>query len=676
MTKDVLLQMQPVAVTFDVFDTAITRCWARPEHLFLACGERLRSAGLIQMGAEAWMRLRIQSEHRAAVKRGSDLAGFDDIYSEARSATGWTLEETAIALDIEERTEIQSVRAVPETLRLWKALERPDCQRRFLSDMYLPERVVHALLQRAGYSADVSEVWVSSQRRASKRSGELFAAARDALQSPANQPVVHIGDNPDSDVKQARRAGFIPYPFLGAQLPKVALDLLACTGARLLLRSLVAGGIRLATLETTTEPSDPLASGRFRLGCVYGGPILTLYVWWLMLDAEQRGIERLYFLARDGQVLMEIAKVLKAGGVGAGIELKYLYASRQAWFAPSITHWDTQTLARILDEPDRLGDPAKLSRRLGFAGASAMLATWPQLDGVVSADLTNLEVAKRLARVVAADAGLVHTASLRRLTIDYLQQMGLFDGTPWAIVDLGWRGRMQEALARIVQSHHDSARVTTVGYYLGLLEQPTVRPPNSLTLTFHAGDRTDEQYRLLAPAHLLELLCEADHGSTNGYRRADANTIEPLVDLSGNAHVVEWGLADYRSGVLSFAFQLAQSLPMLGDSVPTRIELLRMSEFISRELTTSPEIGVADALARIPSSYSSNHEDAKEMACQLESLDAWVRALTLGRAKLSTTRSNWLPGSLARCSGPAQYSTYVALQRVARRARERFSQPT
>jgi len=39
-------------------------------------------------------------------------------------------------------------------------------------------------------------------------------------------------------------------------------------------------------------------------------PLLAGYVAWLLLDAERRGIRRVYFLARDGQVLLDLARRL------------------------------------------------------------------------------------------------------------------------------------------------------------------------------------------------------------------------------------------------------------------------------------------------------------------------------------------------------------------------------
>src|SRR5699024_7318970 len=56
-------------------------------------------------------------------------------------------------------------------------------------------------------------------------------------------------------------------------------------------------------------------------------PFLVCYVRWVLDQALQRGIKRLYFVARDGEVMYKIARQLKRPG--DDIEMRYLYGSRR-----------------------------------------------------------------------------------------------------------------------------------------------------------------------------------------------------------------------------------------------------------------------------------------------------------------------------------------------------------
>lgn len=651
---------ETAAVTMDVFDTALTRCWAKPEHAFLACAERLRALGLTEMSDESWMHARQLAEVSAVARFGPDMAQLADIYDELSVSLRWTEADTIAAITIETDVEGDSVRQVPRTLDFCRRIGREGLPLRFLSDMYLPEHVVARLLEHAGHRVKPEQVWVSASRRASKRQGRLFELALDAWKDLPAKQVLHVGDNAHSDVHQARRAGMRALRIDDARLPPSARTLLAATGAPLKLRSLVAGAMRNALLHAPAA-TDAHQAGLWRMGSCHGGPLLTKYVWWLLLQAQRDKLKRLYFLARDGQVLLDIAQILQSAGVGVDIELRYLHASRQAWFAPSLTQWSAPLLFRVLDEPDRLSDPAKLARRLGFKGTDEMLQCWPQLSQGLAPEMSNGEVAELLVRVVPADSALAHTASLRRCTLEYLQTNGLFDGASWGIVDLGWRGRLQECLARIVRCHPAAAGLRAHGYYLGLLEPPRDMPPGWQALGFASPGQPDS--RLPGPAHLLELLCEADHGSTRGYARDATGQVRAVFNAKPDAAMMEWGLATYRAAVRSYAHQLADSLPMLCQTNITEEALLVLAQTIGREFFGRAEPLAAAAFARMPCSHSITHDDAEELAAPLGLLDAWCRALTLGRLRLGQRSSHWLPGSLAR-SDPRAYSTHVFIHRL------------
>jgi FMN phosphatase YigB (HAD superfamily) len=658
---------EPAAVTMDVFDTALTRCWARPAHAFLACAQRMQAVGLIDLDDESWMRARQSAETRASTRQGANLATLADIYDDLAQKFGWTPAEVAAATAIELDTEIDSVRPVPGAQEFCQRLARAGRPLRFLSDMYLTEQNVTRLLEHVGYAIESDQVWVSSQRRASKHQGRLYALALAAWRPLRAKQVLHIGDNGVSDVQRARRMGLQAVHVADTRLPRGAQRLLEVPAAPLALRSLLAGAMRLALLQEPTTAARH--DGLWQLGSCHAGPMLTLYVWWLLAHAESHQVRRLYFLARDGQVLLDIAQALQAAGIGANLELRYLHASRQAWFAPSLTEWNEATLFRLLDEPDRLSDPAKLARRLGLADAAALNARWPDLAHALRTDLSNREVAQLLVQWVPPDEALAHTSLLRQDTLNYLQSHGLFDGEPWAIVDLGWRGRMQECLARIVQGHAPAAGMSATGYYLALSESPRNMP---LSWQAHAFCPDRNAAHWPGPAHLFELLCEATHGSTRGYAEDAQGHMCASFGTEPASGMNEWGLATYRQAVRCYAEQLAGALPLLGPRAITHDALLALNQALGREFFNRPEPAVANGFGRMPCSHSINHDAVADLAPPLGRMDAWVRALSLGRWRLSRRKTDWLPGSLAR-SDALCYRVYVHLHRTADRLRMRLA---
>jgi predicted HAD superfamily hydrolase len=59
-------------------------------------------------------------------------------------------------------------------------------------------------------------------------------------------------------------------------------------------------------------------------------PALVAFVIWIQEQSRQRGLRRLRFLSRDGQVSYELTRRL-APVLGTGLDLEYVYNSRLTW---------------------------------------------------------------------------------------------------------------------------------------------------------------------------------------------------------------------------------------------------------------------------------------------------------------------------------------------------------
>lgn len=66
----------------------------------------------------------------------------------------------------------------------------------------------------------------------------------------------------------------------------------------------------------------------------FAGPILFHYVWWILYQAEKLNIRTLYFLARDGYLLREIALQF-CEKFQLPIDCRYLYVSRASLRMPA-----------------------------------------------------------------------------------------------------------------------------------------------------------------------------------------------------------------------------------------------------------------------------------------------------------------------------------------------------
>ena len=275
-------------VTFDVFDTLLLRPLARPEDAFYLLGARL--------GYPDLRRLRIQAEEEARRRKelaaGSREVTLEEIWAVLAPETGLSPEEGMAA---ERRLEFDLCRANPYFLPVVAALRRQGKTLAVLSDMYLEEGTVTALLDRCGFGT-FDACLVSGERGSSKSGGGLYRLAQKLL-GPGH-PCAHVGDDPWADQRQAEAAGWAAFPYRNvhrAGTPYRAEDMSPIVGS--LYRGLVN-----ARLHNGAE----LHSRAWEYGYVYGGLFAVGYCRFVEQLRRELGADRLLFLSRDGAVLLRV----------------------------------------------------------------------------------------------------------------------------------------------------------------------------------------------------------------------------------------------------------------------------------------------------------------------------------------------------------------------------------
>ena len=192
-------------VSCNVFDTTLTRILARPEDVLLAVGARALARGLVTCAPEAFREYRIEAER--AARQQAEAVGFDEV----RIAKIYThLEACGVITEVAALAELEiavehAVCRPNEVVRAAIASRDPTQRLIFVSDSPLPGAWIAGLLRDAGYG-DECRVFSSADIRLSKHTGRLFRHVIQTLGCSARD-IIHIGDNPVSDVARADEAG-------------------------------------------------------------------------------------------------------------------------------------------------------------------------------------------------------------------------------------------------------------------------------------------------------------------------------------------------------------------------------------------------------------------------------------------------------------------------------------
>jgi FMN phosphatase YigB (HAD superfamily) len=623
--------------TFDVFDTLLTRIWLRPADVFLHAEVLISRTGW-GAGASGWSARRRAAEARVRRTTQDHEVTLEQIYAQLAADLGWSPELASCARKVEIECEMQAMRPISPMVRRLDCLVKNHLRVACISDFYMSRPLVCQLLGRAGIAVEAGNVFVSCDEQVTKRTGALFHRVGRHFQLECGK-ICHTGDHPVSDVQQAKRAGVAVTPYLRSG-PSVAELTLASWGDGAqdrLLASAIGGAARRARINRELHGRNEVL---WSIATGIAGPLLFGYVYWILFTAREMGIRRLYFLARDGQILLQIARRICAH-YALGLDLKYLYASRRAWFLPSMALGSSRDRAHAILSDDT-ATIAGLLQSLQISPAEVrptlLQAGFPEEMWTRSVDAT------RLRQVLSAPpfAPIILERSRQGLEscMEYFRSQGVLDDTPHAIVDIGWKGRLQAALARI-------QRVANVpnptGFYLGLRERPDVSAAGPAHVYFDGPAAG-----MLNPS-LVELFSAADHGSTLGYERQPDGKPGPVLGQA-DAAALDWGIPLLQDGINAFAAEMLDALQVL-DEMPARVVagLRRGALPAVQRLVCRPSLEEAAVLGTFPHAAGQFHQDLTELAPHI-SIATVLQALWSPAALRG--RTHWPQASISR-STPA-----------------------
>jgi HAD superfamily hydrolase (TIGR01549 family) len=554
----------PTVHSFDVFDTVLTRRVGAPTAVIDVLSRRLETEGAIPVRAEAFaaVRNRFETQLTGTLGRHASLreiyaAVADALSADVISAEAWASAEEDLERDL--------------TVPLPGAVERIEKARAegpvvFVSDTPHSEQLVKELLVQHGLARDEDSVYTSSQRKVSKSHGGLFHAVTASLGH--QHEVRHVGDNPRSDVAAARVEGWAGTLVPDGRLSRYEQLLEESSNATDGVTSWLAGASRLARLEAAQRGVPaPLAE----VGSGVLGPLLVGFALWVAAQARQRGVRRLYYVARDGEAMLAAARHV-LGQVAPDLELRYLYGSRKPWiFGATATSPEFLT-DWVMARPDYTA--RTLLARVDLTPETVHgLVQLPCCD-VDRADQAlsptdRVELAEALQRepllaLVREQAALVAEQTLR-----YFAQEGLMDGTPSALVDAGWGGRTAPAFDHLLRQVDAPPVEHLLMGIRGSSDDLARRGSSRLRPWLFDEQVHPASVNRLPSSHtLIEVLCAGTVGRTLGYDVV-AGRSEPVLASPSNEPVVAWGLPSVHEAAVRVAELVAPDLTEQSTRVDT-----------------------------------------------------------------------------------------------------------
>ena len=365
-----------------------------------------------------------------------------------------------------------------------------------ISDFYMSGEWIQKLLQLRNLGHLFDRVIVSSDIGLRKSTGHLYQFALEELNCRFYNEMFMIGDNRLSDYQIPKNLG------IHSQLLKSRV---ACKKVNIIKEQLQ------KIYNQNKKNKMPF--------CNY---IFSIYLFCerLLENLEKEAISDVWFFSREGKILKHIFEEFLCLCQKDNIQCHYLYISRQAAFLPSLSDIETEDFYYLRSKAQNLcinnfceslgiqpSQFSTLKKRYDFDKTEE--------DFFLSSMFQSFKNESDFIEVYDQER-----KNANENAVNYFRKQGLCTdlNKTYAIVDIGWKGSIQDCLSRIFNDKYEIH-----GFYYGLIGDVGVQGNNKKTglvfADFPVKTRDFEIYSI--NYRMLERLLCADHGGCLKYESAE-----------------------------------------------------------------------------------------------------------------------------------------------------------
>lgn len=472
-----------------------------------------------------------------------------------------------------------------------------------VSDFYLPGKDLENLLVDNGIRLN-GPIYASCDYMATKRVGDLFDLVL-AKEGKNAQELVHIGDRRDSDVLVPREKGLTSILY---EVPEELERTERMWGA---FQKYLSGDLSehlKNILGLATSGADDAVEGP--------NPVEALsipavgFVLQILQEALQKNVDTVYFFTREGVFLkalyddMVSADVLDRGSSGYP-KAKLLEVSRRATFAASLEAFTIPEMMRLWSQYSKqslsalavtLNIPTEEWRSLAHTHGIDVdeEIQYPWKDRRVKRFFADRSV-RRISRNFIK--------SQRSALIEYLDTVGFHPRKPHSrmIVDIGWRGTIQDNIARVCAG-------TVHGCYLGLDRYLNPQQPSVTKSAFLFDNNTDTERYSISEYAALEYVFNSLGGSVTGY----SNGLASREVIEEEEAVISKYVTAFQERIRASAKEVAA---YVRDHGLIASDLRQLSRQVVSGHVSNPAQDVAEAFVTLVHNETFGTGTSDEMSC-------------------------------------------------------------
>lgn len=431
-TREALLQQidDHDCISFDIFDTLLTRRVLSPEDVFDLVDRKLCDEGI---------KIRNFKEKRMEAQEGVGFTNpsIEDIY--AKLCRRHKLPEEFVERCVNAELAVENSVLIPrqEMVEIYRNCIQSGKKVSLVTDMYIPGKQMESILKRNGIEG-YSAIYVSCERKQLKLQGLLRLYREEA----EGVRYLHIGDHFIHDGICAALAG-IDYCLVasGDKLARRA-GYGCCIEQAYSLEEHIMLGMVIAKIFNSPfagieREGKVYIYSDYDYGYAFCAPLISQYVEWLYEQVANNDFDDILFVSRDGYLIQKLYNILreKQGdpSLTPGI---YFYTSRKAAVTPNINN---EAYINMLIEMSLQMPPKKMMReRFGLAAKDILV-----YDEEKYGDSIHKYVWDHV------DAIFARSEAAKKNYFKYMGSLRLRIGAKYAFMDFVSSGTSQKALGRI-----------------------------------------------------------------------------------------------------------------------------------------------------------------------------------------------------------------------------------
>lgn len=508
------------AISFDIFDTLVTRKFSDPEVVFDVIeykhtqneaapmplfNERMQTAG------------KVLGSHNGK----KDDITIDEIY-----------QNMAFYKDseIEKQTEIEMCVIHPMGKALYDYAKKLNKHIIITSDMYLDKDTVKEILRKNGIDG-WNTFYLSSEQGKKKDTGKLFELLKNdakKIEIEVNK-VLHIGDNWIGDVKSARQAGLNAIRF--SPLYESSYKLIELDKTQEQELSQIGKIWNSFTTQATRlwKESSPEQSQDFytRLGFELSGPLAAMMAIHTRALVDEIGTKKIVFMARDGRIIKKAFDKLYAKEIANNqYTSDYLHLSRATvipatfehplssndlYFLIEGLHLHQKTISYFIKKANLdVKDKNIIKKVQHYFKTLDTVPKWEDLN----------KLSKMFAEL-SLEINIANTDNREALK-KYLEEHNVLSEESVVFVDVGWMLNIQSRLDRFIKTIGSNTKV--VGSYVGSRERINKTISHS-SLLFDGGDPFMYANFIEENVTLFEVLFSSPEPSAHSFKLEDGKVV-------------------------------------------------------------------------------------------------------------------------------------------------------